>query len=108
MKRFRFFLVHLKSTDKIKTLHNKLHAIFPNPYNHLYQILITYIKYRLSDKRINLIDSNLSVLEHVYLTDEIRLENLDKNFRTQLTIKISMKVYIICTIIIKMQYTHIF
>lgn len=73
------FLVHLKSTDKIKTLHNKLHAIFPNPtiictkFNNIYQV-------SASDKRINLTDSNLSVLEHVYLTDEIRLENLDKNF----------------------------
>ena len=70
----QIFFVELKTMSKNISLHNKLQALFPNP-----TIIITNYQeiYTLStaEKRINQVDTNLAVIDHVYLTNRLEIRN---------------------------------
>jgi hypothetical protein len=68
------FFVELKTMNKNISLHNKLQTLFPNP-----TIVITNYqeKYKLStaEKRINQIDTNLAVVDQVYMTNKLDIRS---------------------------------
>lgn len=82
----QIFEIQLKTKNKVISLHKKMHTIFPNPTIFITEYLDEYIV-SLSDKRISKVNQEGSVVEQVYMSQEITLENVDKNFERQLDFK---------------------
>jgi hypothetical protein len=68
------FQVELKHQNKIVTLDRKLHTYFPNPTIFVYEMNDSF-RVSTSDKRQNLNDVKLSVVEDVYLSSRIKTQS---------------------------------